>query len=66
MCLKGAAFGEDWKDKPVALLNLKAWTVGFDSDAGQGAKELNGLMATVKEYNEDTKRFLVVVEARFK
>ncbi|CAK9078160.1 unnamed protein product [Durusdinium trenchii] len=43
-------FEKDWKDKPVALLNLK------------GAKELNGLMATVKEYNEDTKRFLVTVE----
>eukprot|EP00439_Symbiodinium_sp_Y106_P026850 s254_g3.t1 len=41
---------QDWKDKSVALLNLK------------GAKDLNGLMGVVKEYNEETKRFLVCVE----
>jgi len=43
-------FEKDWKDKSVALLNLK------------GAKDLNGLMGVVKEYNEETKRFLVCVE----
>ncbi|CAE7227712.1 unnamed protein product [Symbiodinium natans] len=43
-------FEKDWKEKPVALLNLK------------GAKDLNGLMGVVKEYNEETKRFLVSVE----
>jgi len=43
-------FEKDWKDKLVTLLNLK------------GAKELNGLMGTVKEYNEETKRFMVSLQ----
>ncbi|CAK9091925.1 unnamed protein product [Durusdinium trenchii] len=41
---------KDWKDKSVALLNLKA------------DESLNGLMATVKRYNKETKRFVVTVE----
>mmetsp|Transcript_25445 Transcript_25445/g.57580 ORF Transcript_25445/g.57580 Transcript_25445/m.57580 type:complete len:497 (+) Transcript_25445:82-1572(+) len=45
-------FEKDWKDKQVALLNLK------------GAKDLNGLMGVVKEYNEETKRFLIVVDGK--
>jgi len=43
-------FEKDWKDKLVTLLNLK------------GAKELNGLTGHVKEYNEDTKRFKVLLQ----
>ncbi|CAE8640944.1 unnamed protein product, partial [Polarella glacialis] len=43
-------FEKDWKDKLVTLLNLK------------GAKELNGLIGNVKEYNEETKRFLVALQ----
>ncbi|CAJ1428773.1 unnamed protein product, partial [Effrenium voratum] len=45
-------FEKDWKDKSVTMLNLK------------GAKDLNGLMGVVKEYNEDTKRFLVLVDGK--
>eukprot|EP00933_Yihiella_yeosuensis_P071064 TRINITY_DN7925_c0_g1_i1.p1 TRINITY_DN7925_c0_g1~~TRINITY_DN7925_c0_g1_i1.p1 ORF type:complete len:469 (-),score=104.38 TRINITY_DN7925_c0_g1_i1:438-1844(-) len=45
-------FEKDWKDKRVTLLNLK------------GAKELNGLMGTVKEYNEETKRFTISVDGK--